>query len=639
MSNKRWLDILDNLSDIDPVTSEEMALKLGLSSRTIRKEMSELKSVIEKHGAVIASKTNAGYLLRIQDTKKYEHFIQSLSNNNPVPENSQERIQYLLETLLANDQYVKMEDLCEQMYVSRSSLTADLRAVRKQLSEYNLKLIAKPSYGIRVVGEEFNLRLCIAASTIGRIEKNEDLEIRNLLTKINDCIQEGLKDSSLRICDITYQNLVVHIYIALKRIQEQCHVPLAKEQLGSIAEEIEYDYAKKIVQLLEKTFSITIPNAEIGYIAIHLASKRIIEHTELNDNFVIDSGVNDVVTRMLNEIEHSYNIRFHDDFELRMVLAMHLIPFSVRMKYDMSLKNPLLKEIKTRYTLAYMVAVTACEVLKNTYHNEVNEHEIGYFALHFNLALERKRSEVIKHNIVIVCSTGRGSAQMLVYRMREEFGKYLNHIETCDVFEINNFDFTNIDYIITTVPIPYQMPRPVLMVQVFFEEKDIMAIHNLLHDKNLTSLQKYFHPDLFISNLAADNKEEAIQIMVDKIKTVKTIPNNFFNLVMERENLAFTAFGNKVAIPHPNMAVTDETFVCVAVLKKAILWDNQKVQFIFMLSLKKNTDENLQYFSKITSKLLFSAEGINEIIKKPEYSVFMNMLGAIEKDIENNKKF
>lgn len=633
MNKKRWKDILDRLSETDAITSEALAQQLNLSSRTIRNELKEMKSVLEQAGAHLVSRTSTGYLLEIEDRKRYAKFLASLNAQGEIPETSKERVQYLLETLLANgDQYVKLEDLQDQIYISRSSLTSDLKEVRRLLEEYNLKLITRPGYGIRVEGREFDLRLCIAASTIGRIEK-QNCQEQESLRKIAECIQEGLRDTDLHISDVSYQNLIVHIYIALKRIAEGCYVPLESQQLEMIEKEAEFNDAKKIVSILESSFAMKIPETEIGYIAIHLASKRIIEAPDVQDNVVIDQRINDIVTHMLDEIETSYNLHFHEDLELRMVLAMHLIPFDVRMQYDMNLKNPLLKEIKTRYTLAYMIAVSACEVLKDHYHKQIQDDEIGYFALHFNLALERRKHQGKPKNIVIVCSTGRGSAQMLVWRMRDEFGRYLDRIETCDVLQIGHFDFTDIDYVITTVPISVSIPRPILHIQLFLEEHDLKAIRSLLAGENISSLHQYFHPDLFLGNLEAENKEDAIKMMVKQIHKVKNVPDDFLEAVFAREKMAVTAFGNRVAIPHPNRAMSPETFVCAAVLKKPISWNRQKVQFIFMLSLTTAKDKDMERFSRITSKFLFSPEYISEMIRNPKYSTLMKLLGNIEKEM------
>lgn len=49
--------------------------------------------------------------------------------------------------------------------------------------------------------------------------------------------------------------------------------------------------------------------------------------------------------------------------------------------------------------MAYNLAVVASEELRKHYNKEIKEDEIGYFALHFNLALERKTVNKIRKYI------------------------------------------------------------------------------------------------------------------------------------------------------------------------------------------------------------------------------------------------
>lgn len=626
MNKKRCLDILNNLSTEEAITSEELGVRLSLSSRTVRNELKELKGILEKEGAHLISKTNSGYLISIENQEKYRNFLRMLEGVNMIPETSDERIQYLFEELLQNNEkYVKLDDLAEQLYISKSSLTANLKEVRRLLAAYNLQLVTRPGYGLRIEGKEFDFRHCLAAHITNQKKTDE-------FQKIAECVEQGLEGSDFKINEMSYQNLVVHIYIALRRNQDSIHTPLQEEQLEQIAREVEFVYAQKIAGFLEKTFSTKLSRAETGYIAVHLAGKRMVGSMKHSGNLVIDDEIYGLVNRMLDVIQENYHMDFHDDLELRMFLAAHMVPFSVRMQYGMKLKNPLLQEIKSHYSLAYMMAVTACEVLEQHFRKKMSDDEIGYFALPISLAMERRQTKVARKNIVVVCATGRGSAQILVYRLKNEFGKYLNQIEICDVLELKGFDFTNIDYVITTVPIPFSINRPILQIKLFLENADVHALQNLLTGKDGPVLKKYFHRDMFLAGLKAANKQEVITKMVEQIRRVKKIPGDFEQAVFERERLAVTEFGNLVAIPHPNRALTDETFVCIAVLQAPIYWDEQRVQFVLMLSLQKDGCDDMQKLSSTIAKILFSRECINEIIKKPTFDTFIKLLEAMERN-------
>ena len=51
---------------------------------------------------------------------------------------------------------------------------------------------------------------------------------------------------------------------------------------------------------------------------------------------------------------------FRSDLELRMILSQHLIPLSVRIQYDMNMKNPLLRDVKEKFCLSFTMALSCC---------------------------------------------------------------------------------------------------------------------------------------------------------------------------------------------------------------------------------------------------------------------------------------
>lgn len=619
------------------VTSETLGSLLEVSSRTIRNTIKKMEEVLKNNGANIISRPKYGIYLEIEDEEKFYEFYNSLDKHykDEIPSTAEERIQYLLEYLLARDTYIKLDELCESLYISKTSLSQDLKTVRKLLKEYNIKLVQKPNYGIKIEGKEFDIRLCIANSIIIKLNQNRFNHKSDtvFIRRIAKILQSIFQNINYNITDIAFKNLIVHIYIAIERIKEGCYIPLDKCQLESIYDADVYDISKKIVLEIEREFDIKMPESEIGYIAIHLESKKIVDFNN-DKNIVIDDRVNRIISNMLDHVYESYKIDFRDDLELIMSLALHLVPFEVRAKYDMTLKNPLIKEIKTRFTLAYNIGVSACEILQDCYNKEIQEDEIGYFALHFNLALERKKNIISKKNILIVCSTGRGAAQLLVYKFREEFGKYLGEIYTCNTLNVNKMDFSNIDYVITTVPIKEKIPVPILQIEYFLEDRDIENIKKVLSDEKSPNIEKYFDRRLFLTDVDFKTKEEVLKYMTQKIKEFKKVPNNFYSYLMKRERLATTEFGNLVAIPHPSKALSDETFICVAILNKPIVWDKKKVQLVYLLSIGNSVNKNLQVMYQVSSKMLTNKEYVKKIIKQKDYNETIKLLSGIENSMK-----
>lgn len=132
-----------------------------------------------------------------------------------------------------------------------------------------------------------------------------------------------------------------------------------------------------------------------------------------------------MVSQMLDAVYEAFLFDFRSDLELRMNLAQHIVPLAVRLQYNMKLKNPLLKDIKARFPMAYAIALHSSSILTERYGHELKDDEVGYLALAFALAIERQNTELPKKNILIVCASGKGSAQLLHYRYRQEFGSYV----------------------------------------------------------------------------------------------------------------------------------------------------------------------------------------------------------------------
>ncbi|HBG11110.1 MAG TPA: hypothetical protein DDX68_02860, partial [Clostridium sp.] len=103
------------------------------------------------------------------------------------------------------------------------------------------------------------------------------------MDEIAACVSDVLKKNDFLIPGAAYQNLVVHLYIAISRIMECHYVPMPEEPLKNFNGRDEYQIAKEILKKIESTFHISFPETEIVYIAIHLAGKKMIYHSDEAD--------------------------------------------------------------------------------------------------------------------------------------------------------------------------------------------------------------------------------------------------------------------------------------------------------------------------------------------------------------------
>ena len=486
---------------------DDLAAQLKLSGKTVRSLIKTYAKEMQENGFCITAKPGRGFGIEITDAQTY------VSGSKPqqgeqtgIPQDAQERIQRLRQYLLEKDGYSKLDDLSEQFFVSRRSISNDLREVERQLAEYGLSIRRKPGYGICVVGRETNRRICIAA------QRDES---RPVGQQIQELVSRVLEKEKFAMSTMALDNLAVHLEVAVERIRTGHAIESSDGMQADLPERI-LEVASHIAVQIENMTGVAFPLPEVCYIAMHLNGKQMYRPNAMtsDENLVIPQEVNRIVSDMIEHIYEAFRIDFRDNLELRMGLCMHMVPLLARIKSGMRMKNPILQDIKREYPLAYEMATQACSVLQDVSPNPIKEDEIGYIAVSFALALERQKAkEWAPKNILIVCASGKGSAQLLAYRYQQKFGKNLGRVQTCDVIGLRSVNFSKIDYVFSTVPIPIYVPVPIRQIQFFPTEKELTQMKKLLMQGKKGTVEEYFSPELFLPHLNCETREQVLEQM------------------------------------------------------------------------------------------------------------------------------
>ena len=622
-------DLLQQLLDHEYVTADQLAASFKVSAKTIRIRMKELNDTLKHHGAAIESKSRYGYRLSVEDPGLFLEWKESESfAESAIPGTQEERIYYLCAYLLSHDGYVKLDDLSEFLYVSKATLSTCLKQAETRLNQYGIHLERRPNYGIKSRGSEFNIRRCLRDLFLKclKFEKEANGRTTAELKKLAGITRGILHHYKLHLSEIALENFLDDIYVAIRRMRQGHYIEFMELKVRGVGEH-EWNFARDLAGRLEEACGVTYQEGELFYIALHLAGKKIVGAGEQDDgNFVIQEEIDRLVIDMLEVIRRESNLDFRNNFELRMNMNQHMVPLDIRLRYDIPLENPLLSHIREKYTMAYAIALQAVVVLKRWYQKEIPEDEIGYFALIFALALEQDNRPVEKSDILIVCSSGKGSSRLLKYKYEQEFKEYLGSIYICDLYELDTFDFNRVDYIFTTVPITRPVPRPIQEIGLFLEQSETETIRRFLARGKTGFLKEYYKPENFIGHLAGDSREEILEKICDYAEEKDHLPTGLFQSVMRRENLMATDFGNRVAIPHPAAVMTEETYVYTAILDHPVFWNRQEVSLVILTVIGRKEDRNLQKFYRTTTNMISDKEAVDALLVSPEYDTLIEQL-------------
>lgn len=633
MLDARMKKIIIELSDSEYVTASELAKILDLNEKTVRTTIGKMRDSLDEYGIEIESKTRKGYHLLIYDKEKYQAFINNdewLSKND-ILNNSKEREEWLLDYLLKQHKFVRIDDLSEMLYVSRSTITNDIRNVEDSLKSYHITLIRRPNYGLHIQGSEFDIRNCMISQFKDNkwAQRFSDKE-ENELKEISKILLNNIQNQKVVLSKSMIQEMTSCIYIAKVRYEENYKITVSKNEVVHRIYKPCIDVATNIVEELNEKFHIHLLDSEIYYIAINIAARS--DYNVLEGE--LESGVinqaRKQATQMLDCVYDMMHLDMRQNLSLLYDLISFLIPMDIRMRYGIIAKNPFAEATKKKYFFAYNVASQAVIPLKKTYFHEVPENEIAYLTSIFALFIEQEKDKKKKYNILVICATNMSTSKLLAYQYKKKFKKYIDEVYTCEMYNLDSFDFSKVDYIFTTVEINRVLPKPVLGISAFLEDEEVEKISSILKFKSSNTIADVYSEELFYDNIKGETKEEILFEICKRIPEKYGIPSDFYEGLLRREEITGTDLAKHVALPHPYETTSDISFACISVLDHPIRWTRQDVQVVILMAVAEDEQRDLTNFLQLISEFIANESAVLQLVEEPDFTTFVNLLSQIE---------
>lgn len=633
MLDARMKKIIIELSDSEYVTASELAKILDLNEKTVRTTIGKMRDSLDEYGIEIESKTRKGYHLLIYDKEKYQAFINNdewLSKND-IPNNSKEREEWLLDYLLKQHKFVRIDDLSEMLYVSRSTITNDIRNVEDSLKSYHITLIRRPNYGLHIQGSEFDIRNCMISQFKDNkwAQRFSDKE-ENELKEISKILLNNIQNQKVVLSKSMIQEMTSCIYIAKVRYEENYKITVSKNEVVHRIYKPCIEVATNIVEELNEKFHIHLLDSEIYYIAINIAARSDYNVLEGELEFGVINQARKQATQMLDCVYDMMHLDMRQNLSLLYDLISFLIPMDIRMRYGIIAKNPFAEATKKKYFFAYNVASQAVIPLKKTYFHELPENEIAYLTSIFALFIEQEKDKKKKYNILVICATNMSTSKLLAYQYKKKFKKYIDEVYTCEMYNLDSFDFSKVDYIFTTVEINRVLPKPVLGISAFLEDEEVEKISSILKFKSSNTIADVYSEELFYDNIKGETKEEILFEICKRIPEKYGIPSDFYEGLLRREEITGTDLAKHVALPHPYETTSDISFACISVLDHPIRWTRQDVQVVILMAVAEDEQRDLTNFLQLISEFIANESAVLQLVEEPDFTTFVNLLSQIE---------
>lgn len=631
------------------VTSKELAEHLSCSDRTVRNTLKLIDQTMNVQGVKLISKQGQGYQLFFENQEAYQEFRLTYELGEVYSTTSiskgDDRLAFILNKLLFEQVPVLFDDLAEELYVSRSTLSHDFKKIRRMLSEYDLSIESRANKGVYVSGEERYKRCFIMDyflsnqffKTLHCHVQSNFFDQTLSLEEIARIVLEECQDAKLKLSDFVLQNLVVHIALAIVRIKSGFEIKNLSCQMSN--NDTERKVAKKILARISEVSNQEFPVQEIDYITLHLLAKSQLSQetqTKISKEEMKRSLVQTFQALGLDDIYH-----FSSDFQLFEGLITHLMTLQIRLDSRITLNNPLVDEVKKNYSDIFFMTKEILENMETFSQVSISDDEIAYVSLHFLAAIER-RKENDKFSVLAICASGFGAAQMLRNRLETEFGNRLEVVDVIGYYELNQEKIQGIDFIVSAVDLSnLYFQVPVFTVSVFLKNDEIAQIREAMDqmqvsndtkssqiNRSASDVKRYFTKDNFLIWFNQD-KKSLLSNMADVLSGGESynFKDSLLHGIQQREELSSVVFSEKIAVPHPIQALGTEVKIAVAICKDPLLWDDQNsnVQLVFLLSPSIYGNEGLTDVTKRIVSLTEKEDLQNQLIACNNFEDFMKI--------------
>lgn len=599
------------------LNANEIAQHLTVSNRTIRNDIKYINNDFLK--SLIISVKSRGYMLNTED---YE--IDDINNLlKSLDEKDSEILINLGYHLLMQNRAITLNKLEKEYHISRTKLLDYLSRIQAWCEKFNVKIEIKRKKGISISGSVNSINNAILHLNQLSEEDNsvEDLILNELpkshINIIFNIVQENLEKYRINTSAFKIKQLVIHLILIMKRKEpekiswkiDQEALEIAEKCTSEINSKLKYNLNAETSKLFSFFISYHFNKFELGVEKIFIKS---------------------YINRLINLMEENVGVKFSEDKLLKENLYSHFSRTYLRLTKNIYLNNPLVNNIKKLYPFIFSVLFEVIETLHKESNITLSEDEIAFLTIHFQSSIERNEEEQFR--VVIACYYGLGVSNLLEAKI-SKLNKQINVIDIIKLEEVNGYDFSNTDLLVTTNEIDKSKIMNdinVLIVTPLFSKEDENKFKYYMNEKrNPISINNKLDNIIVETDKGNYNNTLSIFKRVNEIlENNKAIENEYIDSVLEREKFSSTYIGNGIAIPHGNPEKVLKSHIIIFKSKKDIKWKQYNVNLVFFLAISKKDLEVAKSFIQSIAQL--SEIEVKRMINLSDKQIKDNLINLIK---------
>ncbi|MEG0688895.1 MAG: PTS sugar transporter subunit IIA [Hungatella sp.] len=531
MFNGRMLSIIRYLKQHPESSYREMAVNLKVSERSVRYDVDRINDILSLEKLPEIEKHSKGVLCYPKGLN-----LKGLEEDSEVIYSGKERMSVLLLILLLRNQELKINRLSEQFKVSRSTIKNDMAALDEMLKQEGLSigytdhfyLEGSRNKRIILLNQEFRKYINYLMNPFTNYNSYEFYCIHIIhmafegisIPNVVLCVDKLLESLQCTLTNTSYAWYMSNIMVLIWFIIHEKEYPLDLSLVPEFDREKFGEFSKQLEQIIKRPISE-------NHVCL-MAKLFDFTNKFAGLNETVDPVHAETVTfSLIAAMSQQMGFPFDKDKLLVEGLLNHMIPLIQRIRDHIEIKENLNSLLGPEELKLHGLMDQVCKNL-DTLKEISNEGEIVYLTVCFMASIRRMKNTPYKR-VLLVCGHGYGTTTMLKESLLSEYQIHI--MDTIPLYRISAYpDWEGIDYVFSTTPVNYSLPRPCIVVNPILRAEDRIAIEHLLIPRK-TILSSYYAIEERLTFLDSETRARVMDVIERELgyQTVKAVhsPKSF----------------------------------------------------------------------------------------------------------------
>ena len=575
----------------------ELVEKYKVQERSIRADIKELNDALIEYDLPVIQIGSDGEVFFDTDVRVDVHAFEKFICEHTFYTyflSKNERAAVLVMILLNAKGYVTVEQLKETIGVSRTTLLRDLPEIKKWFEENKMELISQVHRGYIVNVPELDVRKGILKLLEVNGDDNEyetgyslgafwclmvrQMDRMNIYNDIKQLIIQEEEEEQTFLSDYSFFEAVRELTLAVNRIHNNQIIPAYyEENWKNLRRSSKYEFSSNLFAVIEKRYSLEIPESEILYYAECLKGKSYLKDSKSNKANALDIRL--LIAETLYHISNCFGIDFYLDFSLYDLLVAHMRSAVFRLQSGEMLKNPLKESLLQEYPEIFAIIRENVGSLEEYIGKEFSEDEMSFMVLYFASVLEKEKAESSKNSkikVALVCETGRGTAQFMLAKLHT-LDEMIDIVSVSSVHNTKEIQNSGAQMIVSTIPLESELPC-VVVRSAILNTDDLLDVQRKVFelieddgDKEIPEMQldvinpvesdiqgafyNLLSQDRVMVDYEADDWEDAVRQSGILLRDSGAVTDAYVDAMVEniKENGPYVVICPETALPHANV--------------------------------------------------------------------------------------